>query len=103
MLAIIQASPYSIILKNTCQNNSTLIFQIAILIFIYQITFGTYPPSECAVLIVTTDIVTTPLLVEISYVGSNRWKSKPNAKFKWNRFFRVMFDIKKASVVAPKF
>nr|pir protein C09G12.4 [imported] - Caenorhabditis elegans [Caenorhabditis elegans] len=76
---------------------------IALSIFIYLITFGTYPPSSYAVLIVATDIVTTPLIVQISYLGSNRWKLKPKAKFSLSRVLRVLCDVKKPSVIAPKF
>lgn len=84
-------------------NRLILIFQIALSIFIYLITFGTYPPSSYAVLIVATDIVTTPLIVQISYLGSNRWKLKPKAKFSLSRVLRVLCDVKKPSVIAPKF
>ncbi|CCD64020.1 Serpentine Receptor, class Z [Caenorhabditis elegans] len=74
----------------------------AIVIFIYQSTFGAYSTVHYTSGILATDVVTTPLIVQISYLGSNRWTSKSSVPLKWKKFFRVLFDMNKSSVVKPQ-
>ncbi|CAH60794.1 Serpentine Receptor, class Z [Caenorhabditis elegans] len=69
---------------------------INIVVVIYNHTFGSLSIAEYTVVIVIIDIVTTPLIVQLSYLGSN------GVSFQWRTFFRELFGGEGSSTVAPQ-
>ncbi|CCD64021.1 Serpentine Receptor, class Z [Caenorhabditis elegans] len=75
---------------------------IAIVLFVYNNTYGTFSTGKYTFCIACSDIVTTPLIVQISYLGSNGCIAQPSASFKWKKFFRVLFNFEESPVVEPQ-
>lgn len=102
MVVFILKSVSRACLGKRTKQQSNRVFQIYVLILAISMRYGFFVPSIFTHLTIATDFITTPLIIQFSYLACN--KRNMNillSSFSSRQFLRILFSLSSTNLIQP--